>query len=159
MLRAATTGDLPRLYELVAECHARTEFAARGIELSPTLTRSMLMEGIRRHGGQHVGGTLLNVIEYRGRVEALMLGLLQPIYGLCVGLEAQDRILFASAKAPKLSTGLLIDGYLAWAKAAPKVHDIYLSWTDVAGVDGRRLAKIYQRKGFQRCGEIWKSGG
>jgi hypothetical protein len=35
MLRAATFGDLPRLYEIVEEMHVRSGYAKRGIELSP----------------------------------------------------------------------------------------------------------------------------
>jgi hypothetical protein len=158
VIRAATTGDLPRLFELVMDVHARSSFRERGIEPSPTIVRSTMLEGVRKHGGQHAGSTLVNVIEYRDRVEAFMYGLLQPIYGLGIGLEAQDFLLTTSAKAPKLAPALLIDAYLTWALACEKVRDIYLSWTDVAGVDGSKIARLYQRKGFQRCGEIWKRG-
>lgn len=159
MIRRATPADLARLFELVVEMHSRSEFAERGIELSPTLARSMLMDGVRRHGGTHAGSTLLNVIEFRGQPEAFMLGLLQPIYSVCVGLEAQDFWLYASKKAPKLSPALLIDAYLDWALLNPRVADIMLSWTDVVGVDGRKLARLYERKGFRKRGEIFVRKG
>lgn len=158
MLRRATVSDLARLYELVFDVAAKSTFAARNINPSPNLVRSLLMDGVRKNGGEHAGSTLLNVIEFRGRIEAFMFGLLQPIYGIGIDLEAQDILLYATKDAPKLSTSLLIDAYVEWALAARRCRDINLSWTDVAGVDGTRLAKIYQRKGFQRCGEIWKRG-
>lgn len=158
MIRAATTADLTRLYDLVVEMHGRSVFAKRGIDLSPNLVRSVLMDGLRKHGGEHAGSTLLNVIDRGQGVEAFMLGLLQPIYNVCLGLEAQDYFLYASAKAPGLSAALLIDGYLAWTLPNERVRDIMLSWTDVVGVDGRKISRLYQRKGFQRCGEIWKRG-
>jgi hypothetical protein len=158
MLRAATFGDLPRLYEIVEEMHVRSGYAKRGIELSSTLVRSRLNEGIRRRG-DHAGNTRLDVIETGAGVQAFMLSLLQPIYGIGVGLEAQDVLLCASKKAPKLSSRVLIDGYLDWALKNERVRDVYLSWTDIAGVDGKRLSKLYQQRGFQRCGEIWKREG
>lgn len=157
MLRAATMGDLPRLCEIMEEMHVRSAYAERGIELSLELVRRRMIEGIRRHGGSHVGCTLLNVID-KGGVQALMLGVLQPIYGIGVGLEAQDVLLCGSKKAPKLSANLLVDAYLEWASVNARVRDIYLSWTAIAGVDGKKLAKLYQRRGFQRVGEIWKRG-
>jgi hypothetical protein len=72
MLRPATTADMPGLYALVEEMHDRSGYAKRGIELSPTLVRSRLMEGIRKNGGSHAGSTLLNVID-KGGVQAFML--------------------------------------------------------------------------------------
>ena len=150
-------GDLPRMREIVAEMHVRSRYAERGVELSDSLVNSRLLEGIRRNGGLHAGCTLLNVID-KGGVHAFMLAVLQPVYGIGVGLEAQDVLLCAAKKAPQLSSRLLIDSYIAWASGNHRVKDIYLSWTDIAGVDGRKLSKLYQSRGFQRCGEIWKRG-
>lgn len=158
MIRAATTADLQRLYELVMDVHARSVFKARGIDPSPTLTRRLLLDGVKRHGGEHVGATLLNVVEFRGQLEGFMLSLLQPVYSIGIDLEAQDVLLYTTTKAPKIAPALLVDAYLEWAEPNRRVRDIYLSWTDVAGVDGKKLGKLYSRKGFQRCGEIWKRG-
>jgi GNAT superfamily N-acetyltransferase len=157
MLRPAAMGDLPALYAITEEMHVRSRYAERGVELSPNLVKSRLLEGIRRNGGEHSGCTLLNVIDKDG-VKAFMMGLLQPVYGIGVGLEAQDVMLCAAEKAPKISAALLVNAYVEWALHNPRVKDIYLSWTDIAGVDGKRLSKLYQRRGFQRCGEIWKRG-
>lgn len=157
MLRPATTADMPRLYALVEEMHDRSGYAKRGIELSPTLVRSRLMEGIRKNGGLHAGSTLLNVIDKDG-VQAFMFGLLQPVYGIGAALEAVDVMLCSTAKAPKTSAALLVRAYVEWADKNERVKDIYLSWTDIADVDGRKLGALYQRRGFQRCGEIWKRG-
>jgi hypothetical protein len=155
MIRPATSTDLTRLFALVVEMHGRSEFAGRGIDLSHQLVRSFLFDGVRKHGGSHAGSTLLNVVEFRGEVEAFMFGLLQPVYSVCKQLEAVDFWLYATKRAPKIAPGLLIDAYLAWADANPKVRDILLSWTDVVGVDGGKLAKLYERKGFRRRGEIF----
>ena len=155
MIRRAHTSDIPRLVELVTEMHGESEFAARGVPLSLPLVRSFVFRGIRNHGGKHEGSTLFNVIEFRGQVEAFMLGLLQPVYCVCDGLESQDFWLYASRRAPKLSAARLVDAYLEWAVGNPRVVDIGLSWTDVVGVDGRKIAKLYERKGFRKRGEIF----
>jgi hypothetical protein len=157
MLRPATTGDLPALYAIMEQMHVRTGYARRGIELSPNLTRSLLLEGVRKNGGQHAGSMSLNVIDKDG-AQAFMLGILQPVYNVGVGLEARDVLLCAAKKAPSISAALLINAYLDWALPNARVKDVYLSWTDIAGVDGKKLSKLYQRRGFQRCGEIWKRG-
>ncbi len=158
MIRPATPADLTRLMHLYRELHERSEFKERGVELSDNLVRSLLFDGVRKHGGPHAGSMFLMVAEKDGQVEAFMLGLLQPVYGVCVQLEAQDIALYATKTAPKIATTLLFGSYVAWASSSPRVVDIMASWTDVAGVDGERLTKLYRRRGFRRCGEIWKRG-
>jgi hypothetical protein len=77
-----------------------------------------------------------------------------------IDLEAQDVLaLHHERSAPKIAA-CAADRELCrlGAPEPSRVRDIYLTWTDVAGVDGTKLAKLYQRKGFQRCGEIWKRG-
>lgn len=159
MIRCATPGDLTRLFALVQEMHGKSEFAERGIALDERLVRSFLFDGVRKHGGQGAGSTQLNVIDRGNGVEGFMFGLLQPIYSVCRGLEAIDFWLYATAKAPKIGPARLIDFYLDWALDNPKVKDVLLSWTDVVGVDGRKIARLYERKGFRKRGEIFVRGG
>src|SRR3954465_304167 len=115
--------NLQRLYELVMEVHGRSVFKERGIDPSPTLTRRLLLDGVKRHGGEHVGATLLNVVEFRGTVEGFMLSLLQPVYSIGIDLEAQDVLLYTTNSAPKIGAALLIDAYLDWALPNPRVRD------------------------------------
>lgn len=155
MIRRAETSDIPRLVELVAQMHGESEFARRGIGLDTKAVRSFILAGIRRHDGKSEGASLFNVAVFRGRVEGLMLGMLQPVYMVCHGLEAFDFWLYTTRRAPKLAASRLIDEYLAWALANPRVCDVMLSWTDVVGVDARKIAKLYERKGFRRRGEFF----
>ncbi len=155
MIRPATTADLATLFEMVGQMHSESEFLKRGIQLSPALVRSFLINGVQRHGAQHAGSTLFNVVERGGEIQGFMLGLLQPVYCVCLDLEARDFWLYCTKKAPKIAPGLLVDRYIAWAESNPKVKDIILSWTDVVGVDGAKIGKLYRRKGFQRRGEIF----
>jgi hypothetical protein len=158
VIRPASTSDLARLLELVMEMYRRSEFAERGCTVDQRLVRGLLFDGVRRHGGQHAGSTLFNVVEFRGKVEGFMLALLQPLYSIGEQLEAQDIFTYCTTKAPKIAVGRLLDSYLEWAQANPKVADIVLSWTNVVGGDSR-LGRLYQRKGFSKRGEIYVRAG
>lgn len=153
MIRPASTADLATLFNMVGQMHSESEFMARGIQLSPALVRSFIANGIQRHGGQHAGATLFNVVERDGEIQGFMLGLLQPVYCVCLDLEAIDFWLYCTKRAPKIAPNVLIDRYIAWAESAPKVKDIMLSWTNVVGVDGDKIGRLYRRKGFIKRGE------
>jgi hypothetical protein len=155
VIRAATTSDLGRLFELIQAMHAGSEYAARGIGVDETTARQILMDGVMRHGRTNNGATLLNVVEFHGKVEGFMLGILQRVYSIGNRLEAQDFWLYCTPKAPIIAAPKLIDAYLAWALDNPKVAEVKLSWTDAMGVNGAKLGKLYQRKGARRCGEIY----
>lgn len=156
MLRAATLSDLPRLFELVTQMHAASKYVAREIGMDEATARSILMDGVRRNGGQHVGATLLNVFEVEGEPEAFMLGILQRVYSIGNRLEAQDFWLFSTPEAPAKAIPKLIDSYIAWADGNPKVAEICLSWTDALSGTGESLGRLYGRKGFDKVGEIYK---
>ena len=156
MLRPAILSDLPRLFELILAMHAGSKYAEREIDVDATTAKSILMDGVLRNGGLHNGSTLLNVVEKDGRVEGFMLGILQRVYSIGNRLEAQDFWLYCTAHAPSASVHKLIDAYLAWAEDNPKVAEITLSWTNAMQVDGAKLGRLYHRKGFRCCGEIWK---
>ncbi len=156
MIRAATLSDLPRLFALVEEMHEGSYYAAQHVDIDDATVKSILRDGAMRSGRDHLGATLLNVVEKNGVVEGFLLGILQRVYTIGNRLEAQDYLFYCSPRAPATGASRLIDAYLEWGLANPRVHEVKVSWTDVMGVDGAKLGKLYQRKGFERCGEIYK---
>ena len=156
MIRPATISDMPRLLELVMQMHEASEYPKREIAVSEPSAKAVLRDALARNGRMNDGGTLLNVVERKGRVEGFMIGVLQRIYGIGNRLEAQDYWLFCSPAAPRAASRRLLQAYVDWATGNPKVADVVLSWTDVAGVDGETIGKVYKRLGFERRGEIWK---
>lgn len=156
MLRPATLSDLPQLFELVTAMHGASKYVEMEIDVDPAAAKSILLDGVRRSGGQYLGATLLNVVEVNGRLEAFMLGILQRVYSIGNRLEAQDFWLFATKKAPATSIPRLTDAYIKWAENNPKVAEICLSWTDALKGSGESLGRMYKRKGFEKVGEIWK---
>lgn len=156
MLRPATMSDLPRLFELVTQMHLASKYADRDIGVDEPTARSILLDGVRRNGGQYIGGTLFNVFDVDGVPEAFMLGILQRVYSIGNRMEAQDFWLFSTPKAPATAILKLADAYIKWAENNPKVAEICLSWTDALKGSGESLGRMYKRKGFERCGEIYK---
>ncbi len=154
MIRAATLSDLPRLFELVLMMHAGSKYADE-VGVDNTAARSILRDGVLRNGGAYNGATLLNVIDVGGTIEGFMLGILQRVYSIGNRLEAQDFWLFCTKAAPATAPSRLIDAYIKWADENPKVAEITLSWTAVSQAS-EKMARLYQRKGFARCGEIFK---
>ena len=159
LIRPATLSDIPRLYELVLEMHEASKYGALDMDIHEATAKALLRDGVMRNGRTNNGGTLLNVVEFRGKVEGFMLGVLQRVY--CIGnrLEAQDFFLFCTPKAPLTGFSQLLAAYVKWADDNPKVLETKLSWTNAVGVNGNKLGKLYQRHGFEQCGEIWSRMG
>lgn len=156
MIRRATMSDLPRVYALVGQLHKATEYAKRDIDVSEPAMHRLFKAALARNGSTGDGGTLLNVFEHKGQIEGFMLGALQRVYHIGNRLEAQDFFLYCTPGAPNPAWSKLVDAFVEWASANPKVADIVLSTNDVAGTDPLKLGRLYARKGFMKRGEIWK---
>jgi hypothetical protein len=139
------------------DVHARSQFKARGIDPSPTLTRRYLMDGVRGTAAS-MSGRPFSTWSSFGPGRRLHVGLLQPVYSLGIDLEAQDVLALHHAEGSQ-DRAVAADRELSRVGAPEPAGARHLS--DVDGRCGSRrkkLAKLYQRKGFQRCGEIWKRG-
>jgi hypothetical protein len=159
MIRLAALGDIARLRELFMEMYRASEYPARDVGVSEPALQALLRDAVIRNGRTNDGGALVNVAEKDGEIVGFMIGTLQRVY--CVGnrLEAQDMFLYCTPEAPARASARLIDAYLRWALSNPKVADVALSWTDVAGVDGEKIERLYASRGFKRRGAIWKRVG
>lgn len=158
MIRPAKFVDIPRMVDLLCTAHAESKYAAR-MGVSRKAAHTLLQQAVQRHGGQHEGGTLVMVAEKGGEVEGLMVGTLNRVYFIGDKLEAQDVFLFVTPQADKRDASRLLDAYLEWADGNPKVdfEDVKLSHTD-ALPGAERVAKLYAKKGFRRCGAIYERG-
>lgn len=156
MIRGATTSDLGKLHGLVMAMHQQSDFLARGIGVHEAAARNLIRDCMIRHGRTNEGGTLLNVVEVNGELRGFMLGSLQRVYLIGDRLEAVDVFLYCAPNAPARAAERLIDEYIAWATGNPKVADTILSFTYAGGIKAGKLARIYERKGFAKRGEIWK---
>lgn len=158
MVRAAKFGDIPRLTALVIEMHGASKYAG-AVEVDEKHAKAMFMHMIQRHGGQHDGATLVNVVENRdGQVAGFMVGMLDRVYHIGTMLAAKDVFLYVQkGRAGALDAGRLIDAYVEWATGNAKVHEVNLSWTDTMP-GAERVGALYEAKGFKRCGAIYERG-
>lgn len=153
-MRPARTFDALRLVDLLEQKHAESRFAGSvGVDVAHT--RKLIAQLVQRHGGHTDGSALVNVIEVDGQIEAFMIGLLGRVYHIGDMLVADDMFLVATERAPKTAMNRLLDAYFQWADAIPRVVEIRLSHTDVLP-SSERMGKIYERKGFMRCGAVYR---
>ncbi len=157
MIRAGKAVDAPVLAELVSAACAVSRYAG-AVNVDMAIARKLFAQAAMKHGFSHEGGMFLMVNETDdGEIDMFILGALSRIYVVGDMLAASDQFLIArpGSKPNPRAMMVLVDAYLAWADSNPKVHEIGLSWSDtLPGSD--RMASLFARRGFQRCGETWR---
>lgn len=147
--RPARSVDAFALVEILQERHAETRYAGC-VAIDEMIARKVFAHAAQRHGGHFEGATFLMVAESDARIEAFMLGELTRIYMVGDRLAASDLFLIGRKDCDPRALPALVDRYIAWAEASPKVHEITLSWSDA--VPGHEaVCALYERKGFTPC--------
>lgn len=149
MIRPARFQDAAAIEALIRRQHERSHYAGR-VGIADKALENLVMgliAGMNQHGPH---GTHVVVNEEDGKVVGFFAGVLQRIYNIGDRLGACDQYLVNEGRVT--ASLQMVDSYVEWAKANPKVLEIGLTWTD-AMPDGERAAKLYERKGFRRNGE------
>lgn len=129
---------------------------AGGCDVDEQYCRKLISAAIQRHGGKFDGATLVNVIEDdEGVVQAFLMASLTRVYGIGKLLTADTGPLVATEKAPAGAMDKLLNAYIKWARSNSKVYEIDATWTDILPT-GPRMDKIFERKGFEKCGGIYR---
>lgn len=155
MVRLATFSDLVALHALVMEM-GKSNKHFPDVQPDEDAAKALMMQAVQRNEGKHNGGCLVNVFEQDGALHGFMVGSLQRVHLIGNRLEAMDVFLYCAKTAPARAAMALIDAYIAWAEKNPKVAKIFLSWNDMLGIDGAKIEKLYERKGFHRTGGIFE---
>lgn len=153
-IRAAKFADLPRLYGLICEGHARTPYA-RLCGVHEKICKQTLMGLVQRHnGGQKgAGGGFVAVAALEdGQLEGVIVGLLQPFYLVCDRLEATDLFWYARPGAHALTGARLLRAWLKWVPVGAIIRQGNTDATGSAEVSGR----ILERAGFRQVGKIYE---
>lgn len=151
MIRKATQQDAPAIERLLRSTHARSKYAGI-VGLSDRALADLVMYMIAAQGQNGPQGSYVAVAEEKGKVVGFIAGVLDRIYHFLKQMRAADLFLINEGSPRNLPA--LVDGYMAWAIANPKVHEITLSWTDTVP-GGERIAKLFERKGMTKMGEIY----
>lgn len=151
MIRPARFTDAPELQRIIRNQHPRSKYAGR-CGINEKALESMvlgLIAGMGQNGPQasHIA---VNVED--GKVVGFIAGTLSRIYGIFDRLAASDAFLINEGRAG--ASLQLVDSYIAWARANPKVLEISLSWTDVLP-GAEKVEALAERKGFARVGGIY----
>jgi len=153
-IRAAKFGDIPALAALMCEMHARSCYAGRA-ELDLKATKGLFFNAIQRHGGSVAGSTLANVAERDGTVEGFLIGVLDNCYHVLVELMATDLFTYVSERGDPRDAIRLLEAFMKWAKANPRVIEVRLGATNAIG-DFERTAVLYKRIGLEQCGGLYQ---
>jgi hypothetical protein len=155
MIRAAKSVDAFALADLLEQTYARSRYMGK-VGFNHDIARKLFAMAAQRHGGTNDGATFLMVAEdSAGEIDAFMLGSLSRIYMVGEMLAASDVFLIGRQHCDPRAMSQLIDAYLAWADANPKVFEIGLSWADT--VPGHeRVTLGFERRGFALCGKTYR---
>ena len=153
MVRDATFSDVPALSKLLERAYRKSKYADRtGLHTKSVEQLFLgLVSGQRQNGPQ---ASYLRVATKQDKVVGFLAGTLGRVYNVGEKLVASDVFFISEGSYPK-DLEALIDGYVEWASANPKVIEIGLSWSDAVR-DGAALAKLYKRKGFTLVGEQYE---
>lgn len=149
MIRVAKFTDIPDIERLLRNVHAKSKYAKR-TPLNAKAMNQTVMSMIAAQGQNGPAATHVSVCLQNGQVVGFMASQLSRVYGICEKLVATDVFLVSESHRAADMMGM-IDAYIGWASANPKVIEIGLSWSDAIS-GSHRLSRLYKRKGFKLVG-------
>lgn len=154
-VRPARSIDAPALASLLEERLPDTRYADVA-RVETKIARQMFAQAAQRHGGTTDGATFLMIAESdEGEIEAFILGSLCRLYGVFNILGATDNFLVGRKGCDPRAMNRLLDAYMAWADANPRVYEVSLSWADTfPGSD--KIIAVYERRGFTLYGKSFR---
>jgi hypothetical protein len=154
LIRPVKATETNKIAEMLREMHAASKYATR-MKLSDKTINAMLLGLVAGQGQSGPQGSLLIAAVQDGKFVGFMAGVLDRVYHIGDKLIAGDAYLYVRPGNKVEHVLGLIDAYIAWAQANPKVIEIKLTWSDaLPGAEG--LSKVYARKGFDLTGEIFE---
>lgn len=154
LLRPATMAEAPILTQILVDRLPDTRYHGH-VKIEQPLARKMLANAVHRHNGTTDGATFVMVAEGDEGIDAFVFGVLNRVYHVGDMLCAQDVFLIGRKDCdPRALSGLLA-AYMDWGLSNPRVFEVFASWIDtIPGAE--RMGAAYRRKGFTKCGEIWR---
>lgn len=147
VIRRAKFQDIPEIFDLMVEGHARSKYRGRD-QIDRAEAKSLLMNAIQRHGLKRAGGTCVFVTD---AVDGFIMGVLDRVYHVGTKLAAQDAFYYCRPTSnPQDRIGLLGE-YVAWAAGIQDVIEVRNAVTDIID-DVGKVEALYVRCGFTRCG-------
>lgn len=156
MIRPASFGDIPALAFILEEGYRNSVYAKLcGIDLEET--KRVLVQCLQHMGSKTKTSTYVNVAHGAdGVVQGFIVGAVQRVYLVGDKLSASDIwfICRPGAVAP-VDSAALLDGFIAWALANPRVVEIKLSTSDAMTSGWKAQARHYTKRGFVPSGDVF----
>lgn len=148
-VRQARAIEAPILIAILQQRHEESRYAGK-VAIVPDIARKLFAYAAQRHGGTNDGSTFLAVAEGPSRgIEGFVMGALSRVYMVGDMLAASDNFLIGWKDCDPRALDALLDAYIAWGDANPKVFEIGLSHADTIPGTERIIAK-FERRGFVR---------
>lgn len=153
MIRPANAVDVPDLIALLQEGYRRSIYADVG-NIAEKAATQLLLGMILKHGIPAIDGTHCMVIERDGKIVGLHFGAKQRVYMIGSKYFASDAFFYVQPGHPFEVIGL-VDSFISWAAADPRVIEILPGVTDVIS-DYHAAGQIYEKMGFVQSGAIYR---
>lgn len=150
-IRAAKFGDIPAIYEIIAEGHGRSRYA-EVCEVNERRCKALLVQAIQRHGGASEGATFVAVADGGEDLEGFVIATLQPLYLVGDVLEASDLFWITRPGAHAATAGRLLKAMHKWVPAGAVIRQ---GTTDIIS-DIKLSGKILARRGMRLTGHIYE---
>ena len=154
-VRDANFADIPQIADLLVEAHGRSRYAGTDVQVDVREAKALLSRSIQRHGGERIGSTLVLVAQRDSFVTGVLVGVLDRFLGIETRMVASDLFFVCSPLVEPRDPERMLETFESWALQNPNVFEILLGAHD-AVVDPERVARLYERRGFRRCGYLFK---
>lgn len=153
-IRAGRFTDIPTLRKMADEALAR--YSPGGTISRPALDE-LLQGAIAAQDRQGEGATLVAVADNNGRIEGVIVGMVQRAYWVLDSLEAADLAFYVRPGAHPMTARRLVRVFLAWAAKSPGVTQAMLS-TNGQIDRGERAGVLMRRSKMLPTGTIYRKG-
>jgi hypothetical protein len=154
MIRPGRFQDQPAIEGLLRDAYARSKYAGR-VGIHEKALSQLVLGSIAQMTQNGPQASHVAVAERGGEVVGVIIGALDRVYHIGDKLSANDIFFVVGDKGSFGDSIYLVDSYIRWAQANPKVLEIMLSWSD-ALPGAEKIASLAKRKGFVKTGEMFE---
>lgn len=149
-IRVAKFGDIPAIFEIMCETHARSRYADT-CKINEKRAKALVMQAIQRHGGAIEGSTFVAVADTEAGLEGFIIGVLQPLYLVLDVLEATD-MFWITRDAHGATAARLLKAMHKWTPAGAVIrqgNNDAFSDIDLSG-------RMFEQRGMRLTGHVYE---
>ncbi len=149
-IRSAKFGDIPAIYEVMCETHARSRYVDI-CKINEKRAKALVMQAIQRHGGATEGSAFVAVADTGDGLEGFIIGVLQPLYLVLDILEATD-LFWITHNAHGATATRLLKAMHKWVPAGAVIRQGNTDAVSDIELSGRMM----ERCGMRLTGHIYE---